>query len=72
VQNTGEIGEGHQMNSGFSAQRTTRSATASNRFGEQVTRIEFQGFDNLEEAQAFCALDVKRALHDDAEPPETP
>jgi hypothetical protein len=48
--------------------------TGSNRFGEQVSRIEFRGFDKLEEAQAFCeknALDVERALHD-AEPPETP
>jgi hypothetical protein len=45
--------------------------TGSNRFGEQVSRIDFQGFDKLEEAQAFCekkALDVERALHD-AEPP---
>jgi len=27
VQNAGGIGKGHQTNSGFSAQRTTRSAT---------------------------------------------
>jgi hypothetical protein len=49
--------------------------TGSNRFAEQVSRIEFRGFDNLEEAQAFCeknAQDVGRVLHDDAEPPETP
>ena len=28
--------------------------TGSNRFEEQVSRIEFRGFDKLEEAQAFC------------------
>jgi hypothetical protein len=28
--------------------------TASDRFGEQGERIEFQGFDRLEDAQAFC------------------
>ena len=28
--------------------------TGSDRFGEQVSRIEFQGFDRLEDAQAFC------------------
>jgi hypothetical protein len=27
VQNAGGVGKGHQTNSGFSAQRTTRSAT---------------------------------------------
>ena len=40
--------------------------TGSDRFGEQVSRVEFQGFDGLEDAQAFCeknALDVERALH---------
>ena len=39
--------------------------TGSDRFGEQVSRIDFQGFDSLEDAQAFCeknALDVERAL----------
>jgi hypothetical protein len=39
-----------------------------------MSRIEFRGFDKLEEAQAFCeknALEVERAPHD-AEPPETP
>jgi hypothetical protein len=38
--------------------------TGSDRFGEQVSRIEFQGSDSLEDAQAFCeknALDVDRA-----------
>jgi hypothetical protein len=47
--------------------------TGSDRFGQQVSRIEFQGFDSLEDAQAFCdqdALDVERALHDDAGSPE--
>jgi hypothetical protein len=42
---------------------------------EKVSRIEFQGFDGLEEAQAFCeknALDVERALHGSTRPPETP
>jgi hypothetical protein len=42
--------------------------------GSNRSRIEFRGFDKLEEAQAFCeknALDVERALHD-AKPPETP
>jgi hypothetical protein len=36
-----------------------------------VSRIEFQGFDRLEDEQAFCeknALDVERALHGDAGP----
>ena len=33
--------------------------TGSNRFAEQVSRIEFRGFDKLEEAQAF--LREKRA-----------
>jgi hypothetical protein len=36
-----------------------------------VSRIEFQGFDGLEDAQAFCeknALYVERALHGDAAP----
>jgi hypothetical protein len=28
--------------------------TGSNSFGEQVSRIEFQGFDSLEDTQAFC------------------
>jgi hypothetical protein len=28
--------------------------TGSDRFGEQVSRIEFQRFDNREDAQAFC------------------
>jgi viroplasmin and RNaseH domain-containing protein len=40
--------------------------TGSDRFGEQVSRIEFRGFDNLEEAEAFCeknARDVERVLH---------
>ena len=40
--------------------------TVSDRFGEQVSRIEFWRFDSLEDAQAFCeknALDVERALH---------
>jgi hypothetical protein len=49
--------------------------TGSDRFGEQVSRIEFQGFDRLEDAQAFCeknALDVERALHGGTRPPETP
>jgi hypothetical protein len=41
----------------------------------QVSRIEFQGFDRLEDAQAFCeknALDVERALYGDTGPPEAP
>jgi len=44
-------------------------------FGEQVSRIEFQGFDSLEDAEAFCeknALDVERALlrrNETARPP---
>jgi hypothetical protein len=49
--------------------------TGSDRFGEQVSRIEFQGFDRLEDAQAFCeknALDVEGALHGGTRPPETP
>jgi hypothetical protein len=36
--------------------------TGSDRFGEQVSRFELQGFDSLEDAQAFCeknALDVE-------------
>jgi hypothetical protein len=40
-----------------------------------VSRIEFRGFDSFEDAQAFCdknALDVERALHGDAGPPEAP
>jgi hypothetical protein len=40
---------------------------------KQVSRIEFQGFDRLEDAQAFCeknALDVERAVHGDSGPPE--
>jgi hypothetical protein len=43
--------------------------TGSDRFGEQVSRNEFQGFDSLEDAQAFCeknALDVERTLRGDA------
>jgi hypothetical protein len=50
-------------------------ATGSDRFGEQVSGIEFQGFDRLEDAQAFCeknTLDVERALHGGAGPPEAP
>jgi hypothetical protein len=49
--------------------------TGSDGFGQQVSRVEFQGFDSLEDAQAFCdkdALDVERALHDDPRPLETP
>jgi hypothetical protein len=49
--------------------------TGSNRFGEQVSRTEFQRFDNLEDAQAFCeknALDVEQALRGAAVPSETP
>ena len=49
--------------------------TGSDRFGEQVSRIEFQGFDSLEDAQAFCEkneLDVEPALHGGTRPPETP
>ena len=49
--------------------------TGSDRFGEQVSRNEFPGFDSLEDAQAFCeknALDVERALHGGMRPPETP
>jgi hypothetical protein len=49
--------------------------TGSDRFGEQVSRIEFQGFNSLEDAQAFCAknaLDVERALHGGTRPPEAP
>jgi hypothetical protein len=48
--------------------------TGSDRFGEQVSWVEFQGFDNLEDAQAFCeknARDVEQALHGGAGPPET-
>jgi hypothetical protein len=47
--------------------------TGSDRFEEQVSRVEFQGFDNLKDAQAFCeknALDVERALHDGTRSPE--
>jgi hypothetical protein len=43
--------------------------TRSDRFGEQVSRIEFQGFDRLEDAQAFCeknAVDVERTLRGEA------
>jgi hypothetical protein len=39
-----------------------------------VSRIEFQGIGNLEDARAFCeknALDVERALRGGAGPPET-
>jgi ribose/xylose/arabinose/galactoside ABC-type transport system permease subunit len=49
--------------------------TGSDRFGEQVSRFEFQGFDSLEDAQAFCeknALDVEPALRGGTRPPETP
>jgi hypothetical protein len=49
--------------------------TGSDRFGEQVSRVEFQGFDGLEDAQAFCeknALDVERALHGGTRPSEAP
>jgi hypothetical protein len=49
--------------------------TSSDRFGEEVSRIEFQGFDRLEDAQAFCeknALYVERALRGDTGPPEAP
>jgi hypothetical protein len=49
--------------------------TESDRFGEQVSRIEFQGFDSLEDAQAFCeknVLDVEGRLHGSTRPPETP
>ncbi len=41
----------------------------SYRCGEQVSRIECQGFDTLEEAQVFCeknARDVEHGLHGDA------
>ena len=44
-------------------------------YGEQVSGIEVQGFDRLEDAQAFCeknALDVERALPGGAGPPKTP
>ena len=46
--------------------------TGSDRFGEQVSRNEFPGFDGLEDAQAFCeknALDVERALRGTPESP---
>jgi hypothetical protein len=46
--------------------------TGSDRFAEQVGRIEFQGFDRLEDAQAFCeknALAVEQVLHGDVGPP---
>jgi hypothetical protein len=33
--------------------------TGSDRFGEQVSRIEFHGFDNLEDAQAFCEKNAR-------------
>jgi hypothetical protein len=49
--------------------------TGSDRFGEQVSRNEFPGFDNLEDAKAFCEknpLDVERALRGDAGAPESP
>jgi hypothetical protein len=49
--------------------------TGSDSFGEQVSRTEFHGFDSLEDAQAFCeknALEVERALHGGAEPPDAP
>ena len=52
-----------------------KNETGSDRFGEQVSRIEFQGFDSLEDAQAFCeknALDVERALHGGTRAPEPP
>jgi hypothetical protein len=47
--------------------------TGSGRFGEQVSRIAFQRFDNLEDAQAFCdknGLDVEQALRGGAVPSE--
>jgi hypothetical protein len=50
----------------------TKYETGSDRFGEQVSRIEFQGFDRLEDAQAFCEknpLGVERALHGGTRPP---
>ena len=53
----------------------TKYKTGSDRFGEQVSRTEFQAFDSLEDAQAFCeknALDVERALYGGTRPPETP
>jgi hypothetical protein len=43
--------------------------------GEQVSRIEFQGFDKLEDAQAFCeknARDVERALRGTGLPERPP
>jgi hypothetical protein len=49
--------------------------TGSDRFGEQVSRTEFQNFDNLEDAQAFCeknAQDVELALRGGAVPSRTP
>jgi hypothetical protein len=52
----------------------TKYETGSDRFGEQVSRTEFQAFDSLEDAQAFCeknALDVEEcALHGDTRSPE--
>ncbi len=46
----------------------------SYRCGEQLGRIECQGFDTLEEAQAFCeknARDVEHGLHGDSGPAES-
>jgi hypothetical protein len=46
----------------------------SYRYGEQVSRIEYQGFDSLEEAQAFCeknARNVEHGLSWRAGPPES-
>jgi hypothetical protein len=53
--------------------RNFDNETGSDRFAEQMGRNEFQGFDRLEDAQAFCeenALAVERVLHGDAGPPE--
>jgi hypothetical protein len=47
----------------------------SDKFGEQVSRIDSGDSTSLEDAQAFCeknALDVERALHGGAGPPEPP
>jgi hypothetical protein len=49
--------------------------TGSDRFGEQVSRTEFQNFDNLEDAQAFCeqnAQDVEQGLRGGAVSSMTP
>ena len=55
--------------------RSSRWFGNYNKFGEHRGLIIFSGFDSLEDAQAFCeknALDVERALHGGAEPPEAP